>query len=186
MNIARAKIFEDSSTGEIWEVTIVRACPPARSREKYLLGVSRDIFLYWKLACTETHLQIFETIAEPHTYSAFAKYSRVGKSTVELLTPAKADKALAIKAFKEFFERQTGKKWEERADGKAPPPKTDKDGNGLPVHEGWYALEATGNWFTDWMKAYKTPSDSADNDTAANAPSESGPEENVAAYGNQD
>ena len=43
--------------------------------------------------------------------------------------------------FKQFFREQTGKEWDERANGKMPPPKTDMDGNTLPVHEGWFYLE---------------------------------------------
>lgn len=41
--LAKNRIFEESETGETWEVTIIRACPPPRPREKYLLGVSQDI-----------------------------------------------------------------------------------------------------------------------------------------------
>lgn len=92
----------------------------------------------------------------------------MGKSNVEPLTPAKSDKTLAIKAFKEFFKQQTGKNWEERADEKVPAPKTDKDGKLLPVQEGWYALEANGNLFTDWMKAYQGPDESENKDSVAN------------------
>lgn len=101
------------------------------------------------------------------------------------MTPAKTDKALAIKSFRKFFEQKTGKKWEDRADGKVPSPKTDKDGNCLPAHEGWYALENTGNLFTDWIKAYVGPGDPVDNDAAANAPSESAPANNASAFENE-
>lgn len=96
----------------------------------------------------------------------------MGQSKVEPLTPAKSDKPLAIKAFKEFFKRETGKDWEHRADGRMPAPKTDKDGNILPAQQGWYAIESTGNLFTDWMKAYQPTEESADNTTVANGPAE--------------
>lgn len=43
--------------------------------------------------------------------------------------------------FKQFFKEQTGKEWDERANGKMPPPKKDVDGNSLPVNEGWFYLE---------------------------------------------
>lgn len=43
--------------------------------------------------------------------------------------------------FKQFFKERTGKEWEERANGKMPPPKNDPDGNSLPVQEGWFYLE---------------------------------------------
>lgn len=103
----------------------------------------------------------------------------MGKSQVEPLTPAKSDKEVAINAFKQFFKQETGKDWEERADGKMATPKTDKDGNLLPAHQGWYALEGTGNLFTDWMKTYQAPNESADdvstqNDLPVTAPTEAG------------
>lgn len=138
-----------------------------RSREKYALGVSRTIDTFANLYLSN-HLQIFETTTEPHTYAAFAKYSRVGKSQVEPLTPAKSDKNVAINAFKQFFKQETGKDWEERTDGKMAAPKTDEDGNLLPAHQGWYALEGTGNLFTDWMKAYQAPNESVDDGSAPN------------------
>lgn len=46
-----------------------------------------------------------------------------------------------MEKFKQFFKEQTGKEWDERANGKMPPPKRDVDGNSLPVHEGWFYLE---------------------------------------------
>ena len=46
-----------------------------------------------------------------------------------------------MEKFKQFFKEQTGKEWDERANGKMPPPKRDGDGNSLPVHEGWFYLE---------------------------------------------
>lgn len=80
---------------------------------------------------------------------------------VEVLSLPNDDKNLAIEAFKGFFLQQTGKNWEDRADGKIPSPKTDKEGNLVPSHESWYANENTGNLFTDWIKACKTPDDMA-------------------------
>jgi hypothetical protein len=46
-----------------------------------------------------------------------------------------------VQKFKQFFKEQTGKEWDERANGKMPPPKTDLNGNSLPVHQGWFYLE---------------------------------------------
>lgn len=46
-----------------------------------------------------------------------------------------------MEKFKQFFKDQTGKEWDERANGKMPHPKRDVDGNSLPVHEGWFYLE---------------------------------------------
>jgi hypothetical protein len=89
-------------------------------------------------------------------YSAYAKYSQVGKSYVDILAPPKKEKSRAIKAFKEFFLTQTGKEWDNRADGQLPAPKVDKEGN--PVPEGWYVYEDTSSMFSNWMKAYQPPS----------------------------
>lgn len=84
------------------------------------------------------------------------------------------DSAIAIKAFKAFFKLQTGKSWEDRADGKVPPPKTDKDGHQLPAHEGWYSSEITTNMFTDWIKSNPyQPSAPVNSAFAANGPMES-------------
>lgn len=89
--------------------------------------------------------------SEPATYSTWAKYSRVGTSRVEELTPAKSDMALAIQMFKEFFKAKTGKDWEDRNDGKLPIPKADEQGNILPIHEGWYIYESQDNIFTTFL-----------------------------------
>jgi hypothetical protein len=39
------------------------------------------------------------------------------------------------------FKIQTGKLWEDRADGKITLPKADADGNPLPAHENWFYFE---------------------------------------------
>lgn len=111
----------------------------------------------------------------------------MGKAHVQPLTPAKSDKTLAIKAFKEFFKQATGKDWKDRADGKLPDPKTDKDGNILPPQEGWYTLEGTGNLFTDWMKSYQAPDESEDKHSATgDLPATSGTEAELAENGHTD
>lgn len=52
---------------------------------------------------------------------------------------------------KMFFKTQTGKEWEERENGIMPPPKTDSEGNVLPLHQGWYHLEMKGSMLTKWL-----------------------------------
>ncbi|OQE18097.1 hypothetical protein PENFLA_c022G05342 [Penicillium flavigenum] len=116
-------VYQDRKTGVVYSTTLFRPSkPPITSREKY-------------------QLTLFESVAEPHTYSAYAKFSRVGTSNVELLAGPRCKLELAVDKFKQFFKEQTGKKWDERANGKMPPPKTGPDGNSLPVHEGWFYLE---------------------------------------------
>lgn len=90
-----------------------------------------------------------------------------------MLSPPKQEKDIAINAFKDFFLEYTGKNWEDRANGMIPAPKTDKDGNFVPVHEGWYAIENTGNLFTDWMKAYEAPEDVTEDGSAGKEGSDS-------------
>ncbi|KAJ5511804.1 hypothetical protein LT330_003575 [Penicillium expansum] len=117
------RVYQDRKTNVIYSTTLFRPSkPPVTSREKY-------------------QLTLFESIAEPHTYSTYAKFSRVGTSNVELLAGPRCKLELAVEKFKQFFKDQTGKEWDDRANGKMPPPKKDPDGNSLPVHEGWFYLE---------------------------------------------
>ncbi|CAG8306805.1 unnamed protein product [Penicillium nalgiovense] len=117
------RVYQDRKTGVVYSTTLFRPSkPPVARREKY-------------------QLTLFESVAEPHTYSAYAKFSRVGISNVELLAGPRCKLELAVNKFKQFFREKTGKQWDERANGKMPPPKADLDGNSLPVHEGWFYLE---------------------------------------------
>jgi hypothetical protein len=59
--------------------------------------------------------------------------------------------ATAIDAFKQFFKAEAGKNWEDRNDTELPAPKTDNEGNVLPVHEGWYFYESQDNIFTTFL-----------------------------------
>ncbi|KAL4954856.1 hypothetical protein BDW69DRAFT_193687 [Aspergillus filifer] len=61
-----------------------------------------------------------------------------GPSETEFLTPLGSDLETAMTAFREFFKGQTGKEWEDRLNGVSPPSKTDRNGNSLPVHKGWF------------------------------------------------
>ncbi|OQE41089.1 hypothetical protein PENCOP_c005G03952 [Penicillium coprophilum] len=117
------QVYQDKKTNIIYSTTLFRPSkPPVTSREKY-------------------QLTIFESIAEPHTYSTYAKFSRVGTSNVEILAGSRCKLELAVDKFKQFFQEKTGKEWDERANGKMPPPKSDPDGKILPVHQGWLYLE---------------------------------------------
>ncbi|KGO72652.1 hypothetical protein PITC_056380 [Penicillium italicum] len=117
------QVYQDRKTNVVYSTTLFRPSkPPVTSREKY-------------------QLTLFESNAKPHTYSTYAKYSRVGTSNVELLAGPRCKLELAVEKFKQFFKEQTGKEWDERASGKMPAPKRDPDGNSLPVHEGWFYLE---------------------------------------------
>ncbi|KAJ5493839.1 hypothetical protein N7463_009926 [Penicillium fimorum] len=117
------RVYQDRKTNVVYSTTLFRPSkPPVTSREKY-------------------QLTLFESIAEPHTYSTYTKYSRVGTSNVELLAGPRCNLELAVDKFKQFFKARTGKEWDERANGKMPPPKADPDGKSLPVYEGWFYLE---------------------------------------------
>lgn len=85
----------------------------------------------------------------------------MGVSSVEQLAPPKSDLTLATTTFKKFFKLQTGKEWEDRADGEFPGPKTDPDGNLLPAHEGWYTFEDKTSIFTKFIREAPQPSASS-------------------------
>ncbi|KAJ9488190.1 hypothetical protein VN97_g5109 [Penicillium thymicola] len=117
------QVYQDRMTNVVYSITLFRPSkPPVTSREKY-------------------QLTLFQSTSEPHTYSTYAKFSRVGTSNVELLAGPRCKLEVAVEKFKQFFKDQTGKEWDERANGKMPPPKRDVDGNSLPVHEGWFYIE---------------------------------------------
>ncbi|KAL4960259.1 BRCT domain protein [Aspergillus stella-maris] len=63
---------------------------------------------------------------------------RVRTHENRISAPLGSDLETAMAAFREFFKGQTGKGWEDRLNGVSPPPKTDRNGNSLPVHKGWF------------------------------------------------
>ncbi|KAJ5082463.1 hypothetical protein N7532_011506 [Penicillium argentinense] len=134
------RVYKDSNTQEVWKALLTRICNPPRSREKYQLA-------------------IIQSSARSPTYGAYVKYSRVGKSTVELLAPAHKSVGFAMSAFAKFFKEKTGKEWCDRADGKLPPPKTNDENQPLPPHEGWFSLESHSNLFTDYLKSVPEQAD---------------------------
>ncbi|OJJ49922.1 hypothetical protein ASPZODRAFT_22632 [Penicilliopsis zonata CBS 506.65] len=115
-------LYADQQTGLAFSATVVRPTIKAKSREKF-------------------QMQIFESNTEPHVYAAYARYSRVGKSSAELLAPPGSSLDFTLTVFTKFFTLKTGKTWDKRFDGKYPPRKTDEEGNILPAHEGWYEYE---------------------------------------------
>ncbi|KAJ5771319.1 uncharacterized protein N7511_003370 [Penicillium nucicola] len=115
--------YFDSFTGTLYSTTMFRrAKPPATAREK-------------------CQLTVYESLSEPHMYSTYIKFSRTGKSTVELLAPPGISVQFAIEIFKIHFNIHSGKKWEDRGDGKSPPPKKDAEGNIVPFYDGWFYPE---------------------------------------------
>ncbi|EEP78804.1 anthranilate synthase component II [Uncinocarpus reesii 1704] len=81
-------------------------------------------------------IKIYESNALPHTYAAFVKYTRVGKSASDFLAPRGSTLETAISAFHKFFKAKSGIDWRERGE-KTPPKKTVK-GIELPPDEGWF------------------------------------------------
>ncbi|KAJ5167018.1 uncharacterized protein N7482_005799 [Penicillium canariense] len=134
----KKQIYRQPQTREAWDAVLTRATKASGRREKYRLA-------------------IFETTSQPHTYSTWSKYSRVGTSRIEELTPPKSDVVLATNIFKKFFKVETGKEWDDKNDDKLPMPKTDAQGNPLPVHEGWYSYESKTSMLTSFIMQVGQP-----------------------------
>ncbi|KAG0154841.1 hypothetical protein PDIDSM_412 [Penicillium digitatum] len=133
------RVYQDRKTKVVYSITLYRPSkPPVTSREK-------------------CQLTLFETTAEPPTYSTYAKFSRIGASNVELLAGPRCNLELAVEKFKQFFEEQTGKEWDERASGKMPATKKDPDGNSLPIHEGWFYLEEKATILGTFLRGPQSP-----------------------------
>jgi hypothetical protein len=108
-------------------------------------------------------------------YSTYIKFSRTGKSSVEVLSPPRKSVQLAVNIFKMHFKIHTGKEWEDRADGKIPPAKKDADGSPLPAHTGWFFLEEQRSILGSFMMgSQNTDSRAADGQTGTNALAEQG------------
>ncbi|CAG8095447.1 unnamed protein product [Penicillium salamii] len=139
------RAFHDKD-GTVYSVTMFRASkPPSKSREKY-------------------QLTVFETNTEPHSYSTYTKLSRTGKSTVEILTKAKANLESAVARFEDFFKEKTGKEWKDRGDGKEPPPKVGAEGESLPIHEGWFYIEKPKSILAEFIRTAPIESAATTND----------------------
>ncbi|CAG8006451.1 unnamed protein product [Penicillium salamii] len=143
--VAVRRAFHDED-GTVYSVTMFRASkPPSKSREKY-------------------QLTVFETNTEPHSYSTYTKFSRTGKSTVEILTKAKANLESAVARFEDFFKEKTGKEWKDRGDGKEPPPKVGAEGESLPIHEGWFYIEKPKSILAEFIRTAPIESAATTND----------------------
>lgn len=106
--------------------------------------------------------KVFETIAEPRSYSTYAKFSRTGTSKVELLTSVKATLESAVARFEAFFKEKTGKEWKDMGNYTVQPPKLGTEGESLPPHEGWFYVEKESSILAEFIRA--TPKD--DSETA--------------------
>ncbi|KAI3230120.1 hypothetical protein DTO012A9_8456 [Penicillium roqueforti] len=156
------QVYRDRKTSVVYSITLFRPSrPPVTSREKY-------------------QLTLFESTAEPHTYSTYAKFSRVGISNVELLAGPRGKLEIAVDKFKQFFKEQTGKEWDERANGKMPPPKIDMDGSTLPVHEGWFYLEEKTTILGAFLKEPQSTACQGSSDIACDGIKEDSIEEKMA------
>jgi hypothetical protein len=80
----------------------------------------------------------------------------VGRSTVDVVASPKSKLESALAKFAGFVKEKVGKEWEDRADGKIPPPKVDSDGQSLPFHEGWFCLEQKRSHFGDFLRGTQT------------------------------
>ncbi|KAJ6109322.1 hypothetical protein N7486_001556 [Penicillium sp. IBT 16267x] len=134
--LPKDKIYIDEDTNQAWDATLSRILASLR-REKFRLA-------------------IFQSNETPPTYSAYVKYSRVGKSNISILAPPKSSFTLAKAGFESFFLLQTGIEWDNRMDSTLRPPKMNDEGDVLPPHEGWYTFEA-GSIMTAYMKRPSKP-----------------------------
>ncbi|PWY94837.1 hypothetical protein BO94DRAFT_572371 [Aspergillus sclerotioniger CBS 115572] len=131
--VSKYHLYTDKEARVTYNATLARFMLLRNSREKYLV-------------------KIYESNKEPHVYATHLEYSRIGKQQSELLTPLKADRDAAVKAFKTFFKDQTGMEWEKRLNGIFPSPKRDADGNLLPSHEGWFSYEIQGSLISNFLR----------------------------------
>ncbi|PWY77493.1 hypothetical protein BO70DRAFT_294673 [Aspergillus heteromorphus CBS 117.55] len=122
------------STRVTYDATLVRLTVSRSAREKYVI-------------------RIYESNKEPLVYATHIEYSRIGKQQSELLTPMRADRDTAVKAFKTLFHDKTGMEWENRLDGILPPCKRDAQGNMLPPHEGWFYYENREGSISSFLRA---------------------------------
>ncbi|KAI9372594.1 hypothetical protein BJX61DRAFT_434115 [Aspergillus egyptiacus] len=114
-----AKYHLYEADGVTYSATLVRLSSCRNSREK-------------------VQLKIYESNSDPHDYATHIKFSRHGLSRTEMLAPMGSTLDTAMAVFKELFESQAGKKWEDRLDGIAPPPRRDENGDVYPPNQGWF------------------------------------------------
>jgi hypothetical protein len=93
-------------------------------------------------------IQVYETNKEPHTYTTFVKYSRVGVASKDMLAPKGSSLDQALFAFKKFIRVKTGVEWKDRFDDSKLllSPKTGTNGESAlqPPEGSWFRYERTG------------------------------------------
>lgn len=123
-------LYVDESTGVSYSATLVRHTLVNNRfrKETFLARVSGpDTFITQRPL--NPHLvrvpvynpfaqrvQVYETNKEPHTYTTFVKYTRVGVASKDMLAPKGSSLASALFAFKKFFQVKTGVEWKDRFD----------------------------------------------------------------------
>ncbi|KAJ6013534.1 hypothetical protein N7540_008125 [Penicillium herquei] len=141
---ATDKPYVDEESNVTWDVSL------HRTREN---GKSEKL-----------RLAIFQSPKEPHTYATFVKYTRIGKSEISRIAPAKCTLETAQKAFKDFFALQAGVQWDEKMERTIISPKKDSEGNVLPPHEGWYHMQSgsiLAAYMNDPMSSSSIPDDAS-------------------------
>ncbi|KAJ5729105.1 uncharacterized protein N7483_003613 [Penicillium malachiteum] len=148
------KPYVDEESKETWDVSL------HRTREN---GKSEKL-----------RLAIFQSSKEPYTYATFVKYTRVGKSNISRIAPAKCTLAVAQKAFKDFFALQAGLQWDKKMECAMVSPKKDSEGNALPPHEGWYHMQSGRSILSAYMNEPMSSSSIPDDASTVEQPTFSG------------
>ncbi|KAF3391907.1 hypothetical protein DPV78_010449 [Talaromyces pinophilus] len=124
-------LYVDKTTGVSYSATLVRhTLVKNRSRKETFLA------------------RVYETNKEPHTYTTFVKYTRVGVASKDMLAPKGSSLEQALFAFKKFFRVKTGVEWKDRFDDSKLllSPQTDANGESplQPPEGGWFRYERSG------------------------------------------
>lgn len=155
-------LYIDESTGASYSATLVRhTLVKNRSRkETFLARVSGpDTFITQRPLNPHLvrvpiynpfaqRIQVYETNKEPHTYTTFVKYTRVGVASKDMLAPKGSSLEQALFAFKKFFHVKTGVEWKDRFDDSKllVSPKGGANGESplQPPEGGWFRYERPG------------------------------------------
>ncbi|RAO66112.1 uncharacterized protein BHQ10_002124 [Talaromyces amestolkiae] len=124
-------LYVDRSTGSSYSATLVRhTLIKNRSRKETFVA------------------RVYETNKEPHTYTTFVKYTRVGVASKDMLAPKGSSLEQALFAFKKFFRVKTGVEWKDRYDDSKllVSPKASTNGESLlqPSEGAWFRYERPG------------------------------------------
>ncbi|PWY81216.1 BRCT domain protein [Aspergillus eucalypticola CBS 122712] len=136
--VSRYHTYTDEEARVTYNATLVRLMQGKSCKERYVV-------------------RVYESNREPHVYATHLEYSRIGKQQSQLLTPLKADRDLAVTAFKETFKDKTGKEWEERLDDILPEGKRDTDGKLLPPHQNWFYYEDRAGLLSNFLRGVDAP-----------------------------